>query len=228
MADNLLQFRTRIRRYLRELNPETSFWTDSFLNQLFNAQYRRRCTQLIMAFEGWFVLVAIRDIESGKSTYGFPDGLQRLQKTEMVRSDGRTVPIERHERHDEANVSNSTVGGGDQYSPTYRMLGNGIVLEPDPIAAVTGGLRIEYAGLPVMLSADTDKLNPSFPEILDELVVLDTTVAALQAEGVHEQGPMAAIFRLREEWEWDWERFIDQRTISRDKIDPFIPHYQDA
>ena len=62
MADNLLQFRTRIRRYLRELNPETSFWTDSFLNQLFNAQYRRRCTQLIMAFEGWFVLVAIRDI----------------------------------------------------------------------------------------------------------------------------------------------------------------------
>jgi hypothetical protein len=181
-----------------------------------------------MAFEGWFVLVALRDIEADKSTYGFPDGLQRLQKVELVRSDGRTIPIKRHERHESVNNNNSTVGTGDQYTPNYRMLGNGIVLEPEPIQTVTNGLRIEYAGLPVFLSGDADKLNPSFPEILDELVVLDTVVSALEAEGVHESGPQAAIYRLRSEWEWDWERFIDQRTISRDKIDPFMPHYQDA
>ncbi|MDY6957685.1 MAG: hypothetical protein SVK08_00875 [Halobacteriota archaeon] len=173
-------------------------------------------------------MVAIRDIEAGKSTYGFPDGVQRLQKVELVRSDGRTVPLERHERHDEVNMNNSTVGSGDQYRPNYRPIGNGIVLEPEPAETVTNGLRIEYAGLPATLSGDGDRLNPQFPEILDELVVLDTVVAAFQAEGVHEQGPVAAIYRLREEWEWDWERFIDQRVISRDKIDPFVPHYSDA
>ncbi len=228
MADNLGQFRTRTRRYLRELNPETSFWNDQFLNQLFNAQYRRRSAQLIMTFEGWFILVATRDIEAGKNTYGFPDGLQRLQKVELVRTDGRTLPIERFERHSGVNFDNNTVGGGDQYTPTYRMIGNGIKLEPAPLLTVTNGLRLEYAGLPQALEQDADSLNSAFPEIFDELVVLDTVVAALEAEGVHETGPMAAIYKLRQEWEWDWERFIDQRTISRDKIQPFVPHYQDA
>ena len=209
------------------MNPDTSFWTDTFLTQLFNAQYRRRCSQLIMAFEGWFILVAIRDIESGKSSYGFPDGMQRMQKLELVRTDGRTVPIERWERHDEVNLNNGTVGAADSYKPTYRLLGNGFVLEPEPVEDVTDGIRIEYAGLPVFLAADADKLNPQFPELLDELVVLDTVVAALEAEGVHEAGPTAAIYNLRAEWEMDWERFIDQRTVSRDRIDPFIPSYQD-
>lgn len=228
MADNLAAFRTRTRRYLKELNPETSFWTDTFLNQLFNAQYRRRCSQLIMAFEGWFTLVALRDIVADKSTYGFPDAVQRLQKMELVRTDGRTIPIERWERHLSVNVNNQSIGGGDQYKPTFRPIGNGFVLEPTPVASVTQGIRIEYAGLPALLSADGDALNSSFPEIFDELVVLDTTIAALEAEGVHEAGPMAAIFKLRSEWEWDWERFIDQRIVGRDKIEPFIPHYQDA
>lgn len=226
MADNLLQFRNRVRRYLRETNPGTSFWTDTFLNQLFNAQYRRRCSQLIMAYEGWFTLVATRDIENGKSTYGFPDGVQRLLKLELVRSDGSTVPLMRDERHEHVNPNNNSTGGGDQYKPTYRPLSNGFVLEPSPIETVTNGLRIEYSGLPAQLSADGDKIHPSFPEILDELIVLDTVVAALQAEGVHESGPMAAIYILRAEWERDFIDFIEGRVVARDYIEPFVPSYE--
>jgi hypothetical protein len=222
MADNLGQFRTRIRRYLRETNEDTSFWDDSFINQMFNASYRRRCSNLMMAYEGWFSLVAVRDITEDKSTYGFPASLQRLLKVELVRSDGRTTPLERWERHDEINSAADDVLTGDQYFPHFRPFSNGIVLEPTPQETVTDGLRIEYSGLPVFLSGDSDRLHPSFPELLDELVVLDTVVTALQAEGVHETGPGASMYRLRAEWQEDWDRFIEGRTIFRDRIDPFM------
>ncbi len=228
MADTLSQFRARIRRWLHEVNPQTSYWTPDFIDQMFNAAYRRRSSQLIMAFEGWFVQVATRDIEADKAAYGFPDGLQRLQKIEIVRSDGSTVPLERFERHDEVNPDPSTTLTGDSYLPNFRMFGNGIILEPTPNEDITEGLRIEYAGLPAYLSGAGDRLNPSFPELFDELLVLDTAVMALDAEGTHETGAASTVLRLRMEWEFDWERFIDQRTVSRDKIDPFIGPYRDA
>lgn len=222
MADNLGQFLTRVRRYLRELNPDESFWGDAFLKQMFNASYRRRCSQLIMSYEGFFTLVATRDLTAGKASYGFPSGLQRLLKLELVRSDGATVPLQRWERHDEINPDPNSTITGDSYLPHFRPIANGFVLEPTPQETVTDGLRIEYSGVPVFLNNSSDMLHPAFPEILDELVVLDTAVMALQAEGIHESGSAPTIARMRAEWELDWERFIEGRVALRDQIDPFI------
>lgn len=227
MADNLAQYRNRIRRYLRETNPDTSFWTDTFINQLFNACYRRRCAQLTMTFEGYFTIIALRDLTADKDRYAWPSGFTRLTKIELVRTDSSTVPLKRFERHDEVNHP-TNAGEDDQYTPTYRPIGNGFVLEPTPQSTVTNGLRIEYVGVPTELSADNDEMHPSFPETLDELVVLDTAVAALYAEGLHEMGPSRALMKMVEDWEWDWQRFIDQRVVSRTGVDPFIPHYEDA
>ena len=58
MGDTLQQFETRTRRYLRETNENTSFWTQAFLRQMFSKSYLRRCGQLIMAYEGWFTNIA--------------------------------------------------------------------------------------------------------------------------------------------------------------------------
>jgi hypothetical protein len=180
-----------------------------------------------MAFEGWFVTVATRDIEDGKAGYGFPDGVQRLQKVEIVRTDGSTVPLQRNERHAAGNSAESA-STGDSYLPTFRMFGNGILLEPTPSANITNGLQLEYAGLPVYIDGESDRLHPSFPELFDELVVLDTAVMCLDAEGIHETGAASTILRLRMELEFDWERFIDQRSVSRDAIERFITSYRDA
>ncbi len=223
MADTLSTFKTRVRRYLREVNADTSFWSDAFLIQMFNASYRRRCMQLIMAYEGWFTQIATRDLTINKAQYGLPDGAQRVLKLELVRTDGSTSPLERNERHDEKNLAPTNSAIGDQYLPTFRPISNGFVLEPTPQETVTNGLRIEYSGLPVYLSGNSDQLHPSYPEIMDELLVLDTVVLAMQAEGVHETGPQAAIYRMRNEWEFDWDRFIESRMVFRDRIDPFIP-----
>jgi hypothetical protein len=222
----LNQLRTRTRRYLRETDAATSFWSEDFLDQIINFVYRRRSSQLIMAYEGWFVLVASRDIEANKDTYAFPTNFSRLHKLELVRSDGRSVPIQRNERH--SAVKSSEGGADDTYLPNYRPLGNGFILEPGPQTTVTNGIKLEYAGTPVELSADGDNLHPSFPQLFEELIVLDAAIIAFDAEGNHETGMVRSLLRARSELEFDWERFIDQRVVSRSRVDEFIPHYADA
>lgn len=228
MGESLDTYVARARRYLREVDATTSFWNSAFFTQLFNSSYRRRCAQLIMAYEGWFVLSATRDLEADKATYGNPPDLQRLLKLELVRSDSSRVPLQRWERHDEVNPAPGSALGGDDYFPNFRPLSDGFTLEPTPVETVTNGLRIEYNGLPAALSGGSDQIHSSFPAIFDELLVLDTVCAALQAEGLHELGPALSIFTLRKEYEWDFERFIESRTVHRDEIDPFIPHWIDA
>ena len=228
MASTLAEYRTKIRLYLKEMNANTSFWSETFVDQLFNAQYRKRCTQLIMAHEGWFVNVSTRDITSGTSRYAFPDGFLRLQKLELVRTDGRTIPIMRYERHYESNTADSTSGvSGDSYRPFYRLQGNGFVLEPTPSDTVTNGMQLEWAGVPTLLSAAGDTCHPSFPEIFEELLVIDTVVIAFDAEGQMESGLVRSLLRQRMELEEQFERFIEMRSVSRTEVVPFII-YEDA
>lgn len=226
MARTIVQLERDTRRYLKESNAATSFWTSDFFKQLFNAQYFRRCAQLIMAYEGWFTNVATRDLVAQKDRYAFPSGFQRLRKLELVRTDGRTVPIERFERHEQINPNEGAES--DQYRPNFRPLGNGFVLEPKTTATVTNGLRIEYEGLPAKLEAGGDVVHPSFPGLFEELLILDTVVAAFDAEGQQEAGLVRSIQRLRQEWEWDFDRFIDNRIVTKQQITPFVPHYHDS
>jgi hypothetical protein len=226
LQNTFSQLKVRTRRYLKEETASTSHWSDDFLQQLINAQYRLRCAQLQSAFEGWFVNVATRDLEADVGRYSWPSNFQRETKLELVREDGRTVPLQRFERHGEINPP--PVSGGDDYFPTWRPLSNGFVLEPTPTTTVSGGLRIEYEGLPEELTAAGDVLHPSFPSQLDELVVLDAAIAAFDAEGMQESGQQRSLLRLRAEWDFEWQKFIDQRVISRPGITPFITHYNDA
>lgn len=228
MASTLSTFRTQIRRYLKETNPNTSFWDQNFVDQLFNAQYRKRCTQLIMAFEGWFVNVSTRDVTANQARYSLPDGCLRIQKLELVRSDGTTVPIHRHERHFFSNPTDSSgSSGGDSYLPMYRLQGNGFILEPTPTETVTNGIQMEWAGVPALLSASGDTCHPSFPEIFEELLVIDTVVNAFDAEGQQESGLVRSLLRQRMELEENFERFIEMRTIATQEVQPFII-YEDA
>jgi len=223
MARNLGQFRTACRRYLKESNAATSYWDNNFLDSIFNAQYRKRAAQLIMAFEGWFVSVVTRDITAEQARYSFPDGMQRVQKMELVREDGRTIPILRNERHRDFNPANSSSGSsGESFLPSWRPLGNGFVLEPTPMETVTDGLQLEYAGIPAEVVTESDYLHPSWPELFEELLILDTVVACFDAEGNQEMGLVRSILRQRMEWEEQFERFIEQRTISTQEVEPFI------
>jgi|SRR3990172_5767981 len=227
MAKSLGEFRTAIRRYLKEANAATSYWDNDFLDSIFNAQYRKRSAELIMAFEGWFVSVVTRDITAEQARYAFPDGMQRVQKMELVRLDGRTVPILRYERHREYNPASNSGSSGESYLPSWRLQGNGFVLEPAPTESVSNGLQLEYAGIPVAITTETDYLHPSWPELFEELLILDTVVACFDAESNQESGLVRSILRQRMEWEEQFERFIEQRAISTQEVEPFIV-YEDS
>lgn len=219
----LSQARSRTRRYLHETESTNSFWSNDLLDQIINAQYLLRCSELISAHEGYFVLKANRSIVPGQSRYALPAQLQRLLKLEIKRTDGRTIPLKRFERHEEYNPAETTAD--ETYLPTYRVIGNSILLEP-PVSSSTPSstqqLVMEFNQLPARLQADNDELHPDFPAIFDELIVLDTAVAAMDAEGVLETGNAKTILRLRQEWELRWERFIDSRIIARQVVSPFF------
>lgn len=226
ISDNLSGMRSRVRRWLHELVSGTSFFSDTFIDQQINVAYRRRSAQLVMAYEGFFTNVATRDIVADQERYAWPPGFERLLKMELVRSNGNRSIVMREERHFAGNVQSHTAGR-DSYSPTYRPLGGGFVLEPQPKESVTDGLRIEYSGLPSLMEADGDSMHADFPRSLDELVILDATIACMDSEGLLETGAVRTVQRQRMEWEMDWERFIDGRMIGVNKIRPFAPHYQD-
>lgn len=226
LSGTLANYIIRVRRYLNEDDSSVSRWTDDFLKQLFNSQYRKRCAELFMSHEGYFTLIAERSVVANQSRYTWPDGFSRLLRLEIVRTDGRRVPIQRNER--QYAVLPATNDGGDSWTPTYRPVGSGFLLEPTPAQDITDGLRMEYTGVPEELTADADRLHTDFPGFIDELVVLDTVVAAMDAEGLQETGQIQTILRQREEWQVRWERFIDGRMVSGQGIVPWIPHYLDA
>ncbi len=226
LTGTLSNFISRTRTWARETNADISQWTDPFVKEVFNAQYRKRSAELIMAHEGFFTIVGTRDIIGNQSRYAWPAGFQRLLKLELVRIDGRTIPIQRWERHFSVNPVANT--GGDSYLPSYRPIGSGFVLEPAPLETVTNGLRMEWNGVPSELTADGDSLHSDFPTILDEILVLDTVVALFDQEGVQESGQVRTILRLRMEWEERWDRFIDGRMVSTQSVTPFMAHYHDA
>jgi hypothetical protein len=107
-------------------------------------------------------------------------------------------------------------------------MGNGFILEPAPIEGQSQGLRVEFEGLPAKLTQDGDSIHPSFPDQLDDILVLDTAIGALDVEGMQESGRMTSLLRMRQEWDDDWLRFIERRTINRPQVTPFIAHYNDA
>lgn len=221
---------TRTRRWLNEPTEAKSFWTDNFLKQAINSNYRLRCSELHMAFEGFFVNVSTRDLTAAQSRYAWPPNFQRLHKLELVRSDGRRRPIQRFERHEGVVFSSDSASTGDSYNPTYRPIGSGFELEPGPNETVTNGLRLEYAGLPVELTDNNDQLHPDFPTLFDELIVLDTALSCMNVEANVDggQGLMRTIELERARWEERFQRYIDGRMVSRQAVTPFDGPYLDA
>lgn len=225
-SDTLAGYVIRARQWLHETDGDASFHTPEFLKRLINSNYRRRCSQLVMAHEGYFKLVSTRDIVTDQGSYAWPNGFEKCQKMELVRTDGTTVPIIPHERHFTPNFPPGS--GGDNYSPSWRMLSGGFVLEPAPNESVSDGLRIEYTGVPTLLTDDDDAFHADFPRSYDELVILDSVIAALDSEDLMETGQVKTILRQRQEFEWDWFRYVETRAVRSNRVTPFVPHYSDS
>lgn len=221
MGDTLANYRVRVRRYLHEVTPSESFFTEDLLNNLLNASYKRRCGQIIMAYEGCFVQTATRNVIGGQEIYAWPTNFERLLKLEFVDPSGVRTPIQRFERHDE---SINPVGVG---TFTFRPTGSGFIIQPVPQDSV-GQWRMEFIQTPPSMTADGDTPHPDFPSILDEMIVLDAVVNCLDTESLMENGIVRSILRARTEYENDFDRWINSRMVMKQNISPFLGPYLDA
>lgn len=222
--------KTRVRRWLNEPTASESFWTDNFLQETINSNYRLRCAEIHMAAEGAFISVQQRDITANQYRYAWPSNFQRLNKLEIVRTDGARQTLRRFERQEGGLVAPGTGTGADGYTPTYRPTGSGFDLEPGPVTTVTNGLRLEYISVPAELESDTDSLHADFPGIFSELIVLDSAISCFNTESIVDagQGLMRTVELERRRWEERWDRYIESRLVSRQAIEPFGGPYRDA
>ncbi len=226
LRNTLASFEERVRRYIKQEDASTSQWSSPLIKQFINAWYRFRVAECVMAHEGFFTLIGTRDLVANAARYAWPSSMTRLLKMELVRTDGRRVPVQRWERH--YTVVQPAVSSGDSYTPTYRPVGSGFLLEPAPLEAVTGGLYLEWNGTPDEMTDDGDGMHADFPQEFAELVIIDAAVACFDQEGMQESGQRRSLAAQRLEWADRFKQYINQRMVSRQNIEPFITHYQDA
>ena len=226
LRNTLSSFIERMRRYLKQEDATKSQWTDAFLRQVFNVWWRLRAVEAVQAHEGFFTIIGTRDIEANIGRYAWPSSFSRLLRMEIVRTDGRRVPLERWERR--MTVLQPANLGGDSYVPTYRPVGSGFVLEPTPAESVTAGLHLEWNGTPDEITDDGDGLPPDWPQEFTELIILDAVVAAFDQEGMQESGQRLSLAGQRVEISERYVQYINSRMISRPGVEPFSGHYADA
>lgn len=222
MATNLSTIKTRVRRWIHETVEAESFFSGNLIINLTNASYRRRCSQIIQAFEGDFTQVALRDLVADKTEYAWPENFARCRRLDRVTEDGTRYPIPRFERHTEVMNPSSVE------AQTFRPTGGGFTLEPTPSITVTNGLRIEFQAVPNELQADGDTLHADWPEIFTELLILDVVAYLLDTEGNFEDGVPRSALRARAEYEQDFMTWIQSKVIKRQEVMPEEGHYLDA
>jgi len=159
--------------------------------------------------------------------YPWPTGFERMTRIELETSESRRIPIQRDERA--ARSFSPLDTGFTSNFPSYRPIGGGFVLEPPlAVSANISNIIVGYVGTPPMLVNDNEKLGGDFPVSFDELLVLDTALAAMDSEALLEGGAVRSILRTRMEWQDDYERYIDGRISALRRIDLADSFYEDA
>jgi hypothetical protein len=159
--------------------------------------------------------------------YPWPTGFERMSRLELETVEGRRIPLSRDER---AARSFSTQDNGfSSQMPTYRPVQGGFVLEP-PLNSASSiqNVIVGYVGTPPLLVNDNERLGSDFPVSYDELLVLDTALAAMDSESLLEGGAIKSILRTRMEWQDDYERYIDGRISALRRIELADSYYEDA
>jgi hypothetical protein len=178
--------RDEVRLLLRETDATNSYWSNALLLNLANSAIDLRVMQLAAIDEGWVTDEATPlDLVSGTKTVTLPEGAGRVKRVVLVWTEGGhtyEVPLIREENWSTPvvhGVGSSSVAG---YRPTYRLVGNLLVLEPAPKFSLTGAIRLDLESAPARLSADNSKLDLRFPDVMETLIIYDTALLALAVE----------------------------------------------
>lgn len=209
-----------IRRKLRETIAAKSYWTDTELLDYWNEGLELRTMQLDLQHEGWCTDVVKTDLVANQREYSWPEGAGKLRKVFLIRTTGSLVErfrLRRDEKIDDEYILsaiNARVGASG-YIPTYRMVGELIVLEPTPTESVTQGLELEMDNASIYFDEDTDKLDLRFPVQLENLLIYDTCEQALAVEAAQGNLPNPESLTRMQRWHGKYEQAFSDWTATR-------------
>jgi hypothetical protein len=222
VRENWSTIRADIRRLLRETDAAASYWTDVTLLMLFNDALDKRFLEMVEEDEGWAVDEYTTSLVANQREYELPDGADRVRRVWLITVDGGNtseIEVRRDERPFDGVVhgaSNNAVAGR-WYRPTYRLLGELLVLEPRPDTAVTNGLRVEFEAPQPKLTGDASKIPARYPVVLETLLKYDTAIKAFALENNQDRSDEGYIVGLREDrdaFEKAFKSFIARRQSS--------------
>jgi hypothetical protein len=123
---------------------------------------------------------------------------------------------------EEANVISNT-NFSNAYFPTYRFMGQNILLEPTPETTIVGALRLEYLPIPTLMVADGDSPPPGFLEPWQEGIVLRAAISCKQKEEAVVNGgtDVSTLNTLMQNWEQMIKESVEIRSGQRHYSSPF-------
>lgn len=192
--------RSDIRTLLRETTAADSYWTDAELLLYANLCQDMRASQMIEAHEGWFTDRFETDLVAGQGEYTIPEGTDRVKRVLLKYEDtGLELPLARNERWSDSvvNADTSAVGTLGGVTPTYRFVGEVLLLEPQPTVSRTNGLVLEVESLPARLTGDASKFDLKYPSMFETLLTFDVWDMALGVEDAQGNADVSVRGRLQ-------------------------------
>jgi hypothetical protein len=216
--------RPAIRRLLRETDETDPYWTNALLLDLFNDSMDKRTMECALSSEGWVTDEYTANIVANQREYSLPEGAGRVKRVSIVKDDVE-YPLQREERWSQKLDSSPITTVGWNALPSFRLVGELVVLEPPVSEAITAGLRIDNESTLARLTADGSKLSTKFPGILETLLKYDTAIGALRVESAQSATVANAalgenLLDERNEIEARWLAYIEERTNARVFTEP--------
>jgi hypothetical protein len=213
--------RDEVRTLLRETTAADSYWSDAELLIYANLAMDFRVMQMLETHEGWFTDRFEDDLVANQGEYTLPEGTDRVKRILLKWPDtGLEVPLTRNERWSDSVVNGTSGSVADLGGalPTYRLVGEVLLLEPAPTVARTDGLVIEVEGLPARITGDASKFDLKFPSMFETLVTFDVWDVAYGVEDAQGNADPSARGRLQVLHSKIEAAFLDavqQRTFGR-------------
>lgn len=205
-----------IRRRLKEIKADDSFWKDRLLLDLWNEALDLRAMDLGDAFEGWTVTVFQSKTTVAEGDYLFPLSIEtaRIKKVAILDVDtNELMPLMRDEkRRQVTTIESQAVRAGH----TYKLTQDSIMVSPPFGESGKYKLWTECENVPDLFIDANSALADGWPLTTEHMLVLDTVVRAAETEEAKAQGVrLPERFMLSHRaYEQRWLRHIESRSDS--------------
>jgi len=222
-------------RTRRNLGDKTSGTNQRFAQQLIwdciNEAYMYYVGIMIDTGEGYFAMPAESfDIVANQYSYDLSSLLSYIPiKVKMVERIYSTewIALQKWERNG-GRFYDSGVGSG-MWFPSYRFLGQNLTFNQKPDFNYTDGLRVEGYKVPALMVSGSESPDSQFHYMWHNMLVLNATVACIESKEATGLVGDPEMFRTRlAKQEMQFMEVMDQRTESRESVDPFVVSGEDV